>query len=144
MAPQQSRGGTFEVGQVAAGNELFVLTGSPRQVQEEQDTPAHPQAVRRRGRAEGTSMKESISLNQTCKWVGLGFLVFFACVCMFLCEVLLHSVLKLKCSAHAYAPTFCALSHSNAKEQQRYITGLEPSMPAAPHPPAQETMTKAV
>lgn len=25
MAPQQSRGGTFEVGQVAAGNELFAL-----------------------------------------------------------------------------------------------------------------------
>lgn len=85
MAPQQSREGTFEVGQVAAGNELFVPTGSSRQVQEEQDTPARPQAARRRGRAEEMSVKESISLNQT-----LGFLGFFF-FCMSACSSVKYS-----------------------------------------------------
>lgn len=118
MAPQQSRGGTFEVGQVAAGNESFTLNGSPRWEQEEQDTPAHPQATRRRGvGAEETSMKDGAVL----AWIRRANGVFFPCVCMLPCEIRLHRALKLKCSAHAYAPTFCALSHSNAKEQQRYI-----------------------
>lgn len=109
-----------------------------------QDTPAHPRAWGGGGgggRGDEQEGWSRISLNQTCKWVG--FFFFFACVCMFLCEIPLHSALKLKCSAHADAPTFCALSHSNAKEQQRYITGLEPSMPAAPHSPDQEAVTGA-
>lgn len=47
VALEQSRGGTFEVGQVAAGNaESFMQTGSSRWEREEQDTLAHPQAPR--------------------------------------------------------------------------------------------------
>lgn len=47
VALEQSRGGTFEVGQVAAGNaESFMQTGSSRWEREEQDTLARPQATR--------------------------------------------------------------------------------------------------
>lgn len=78
MASQQSRGGTFEVGQVAAGNEPLMLAGSSRPEQEEGDAPAHPQAGGGvEGRGDGREGWSRISLNQTCKWD-----FFFFCTCL--------------------------------------------------------------